>query len=156
MPDYWFLKRNTVSSIVMDCIYRRIFDLDICSCGHHVHLWHYSKFCWRRGDRPTIEFCNLWLVSYYLIFSIQSLFNIYVYLQYSTISKFTLQLYPCRVFFVPRNQTKKELRKWMEEESEEVKLIFSNRKPKLMIDFITICSRLSKNHALETYFNINV
>ena len=44
----------------------------------------------------------------------------------------------------------------MEEESEEVKLIFSNRKPKLMIDFITICSRLSKKYALETYFNINV
>ena len=44
-----------------------------------------------------------------------------------------------------KKSNKKELRKWMEEESEEVKLIFSNRKPKLMIDFITICSRLSKN-----------
>ena len=55
-----------------------------------------------------------------------------------------------------KKSNKKELRKWMEEESEEVKLIFSNRKPKLMIDFITICSRLSKKYALETYFNINV
>ena len=55
-----------------------------------------------------------------------------------------------------KKSSKKELRKWMEEESEEVKLIFSNRKPKLMIDFITICSRLSKKYALETYFNTNV
>ena len=155
MPDYWFLKRNTVSSIVMDCIYRRIFDLDICSCGHHVHLWHYSKFCWRRGDRPIIEFRHLWLVSYYLIFIILSLlyYNIFAIFHYFKIYLAALSL-SCSL--CTKKSNKKELRKWMEEESEEVKLIFSNRKPKLMIDFITICSRLSKKYALETYFNINV
>ena len=145
MPDYWFLKRNTVSSIVVDCIYRRIFDLDICSCGHHVHLWHYSKFCWRRGDRPIIEFRYLWLVSYYLIFSILSLFNMYICI-FSIF--YHLQIYlpalSLSCSLCTKKSNKKELRKWMEEESEEVKLIFSNRKPKLMIDFITICSRLSK------------
>ena len=147
MPDYWFLKRNTVSSIVMDCIYRRIFDLDICSCGHHVHLWHYSKFCWRRGDRPIIEFCHLWLVSYYLIFSILSLFETIIIYIFAIFHYFKIYLAALSLScsLCTKKSNKKELRKWMEEESEEVKLIFSNRKPKLMIDFITICSRLSKN-----------
>ena len=62
VPNPWSLKRNTIFTGFMDCIYCRISALDFCFGVGYVCLWHNSRFCRRSCHGPIVEFRYLCLV----------------------------------------------------------------------------------------------